>query len=108
MGGQRDRSASALNAALPGAVAPWQAARTRPVARRDGGVLVGEEHAILYVAAALDGPQRRRTIQPTVNPRRAMTAYGSGCGRLVWRAVRTDQSVALHISRGVVENQSEC
>src|SRR5258705_246859 len=48
---------------LPSGVLRGEADAARPVSRRDGGPLVGEEHPVLDVPPARDGPQGRGPVE---------------------------------------------
>src|SRR5688572_20209495 len=49
----------------------------RPVARRARLTLVEKENALADIAAAGDGAQRRRTVEPSVDARTPMAAEGA-------------------------------
>src|SRR6476619_5320324 len=88
--GRRDRRRRSVSAFPPVAAGLGKTAGTRAIAGGDGGGLVGEEHAIHGVAAVCERPQRRWTVQPTVDPCGATAAECAGCGGLVLPAVLTD------------------
>jgi len=72
---------------LPLRVLVGQAHGAWAVPGRDGGLLVGEEHAIPDVPAACDGTERGRTVEPAVDAARPVAAERAGGCALVGLSV---------------------
>ena len=81
----------------PGECRIVQAHGAWPVPGRDGGLLVGEEHAIPDVPAARDGTERGRAVEPAVNAARPVAAEGAGGCALVRLPVRAQQRGVLAV-----------
>src|SRR5439155_20613905 len=88
-----DSSEPGLAPCLPLRVLVGQAHGAWPVHGRDGGLLVGEEHAMPDVPAARDGPERGRAVEPAVHAARPVAAERAGGCALVGLPVRTQQRV---------------
>src|SRR5262249_47177563 len=78
---------------LPLRVLIRQAHGAWPIPGRDGGLLVGEEHAIPDVPAACDGTARGRAVEPAVDAAQPVAAERAGGGALVWLPVGAQQRV---------------
>src|SRR5439155_10224667 len=68
---------------FPPRVLVGQAHSAWPVPGRDGGLLVGEEHAIPDVPAACDGPERGGAVELAVHAARPVAAERAGGYALV-------------------------
>src|SRR5437879_9808169 len=84
-----------VGAGLPSRVRVGQARGAWPVPGRDGGLLVGEEHAVLDVPATRDGPEGGRAIESAVQSARPVAPEGAGRRALVGPPVRPQQRVPL-------------
>jgi hypothetical protein len=82
-------------ALLPGAVPIGQAACARPIARRDRGLLVGEEDAVAHVVTFRDPPQRPWTVESAVNASPPVPTKRAGTRRHQLHAVGTHEAIRL-------------
>ena len=65
---------------FPCCVGARQANGAGPVPGGDGGLLIGEENPVGGVATADDGTQRRRAVEPAIDPALAVPAEPAGDG----------------------------
>jgi hypothetical protein len=93
---------------LPSRVRGGQARGAWPVSGRDGGLLVGEEHAALDVPAARDGAEGGRAVEPAVPPARPMAPEGAWRRARVGPAVRAQQRVRLDAQAADSSASSRC
>jgi hypothetical protein len=96
---------------FPGFVLLRKADGARAVSGGDRGLLVGEKHAVLHIAALGDCPQRCPAIEPAVELAAPVSAQGAGGPALVRFPVRFHQGVGAcslgHGYQGVVEGQAK-
>ena len=90
---------------FPPRVLVGQAHSAWPVPGRDGGLLVGEEHAIPDVLAACDGPERGRAVEPAVHAARPVAAERAG-GSQLRRLCRVHASIEAACPHGGVFHSS--
>ena len=64
---------------------------TRSVTRGFGMFLAQEKHAMGNISASRNGAQRRRTVEPTIDPTTTMTTQGAGLIAVECFTVRTDE-----------------
>jgi len=76
---------------FPRSVFLWQTYRTGSITGGDCRGFVPKEHAVLHVAAARDGLQRRRTAEEAVQLPGSVSAQAARPFALIRFAVRSDQ-----------------
>lgn len=88
-----DSGSEAGPVGLPEPVTVGEAAPARPVPGGDGGLLVGEEHAVMDVVALGDPGQRARAVEASVPLLASVSAEDAGHRALVWPSVPADEGV---------------
>jgi hypothetical protein len=84
-----------LGASLPGLVLLRQAASARPVSGRHRRLLVRKEHTVAHKMAFREPPQRRRAVEPAVDPIAPVPAQRPRNRRHELDAVSPDEAIEL-------------